>query len=236
VPQEGLRGLGNTYDVEVQAILLADYAHEFGFGEPTGIDIEGESSGIIPTPEWKRRVHSGPGFNPEDRIWYYADTCFMGIGQGDVTATPMQIARMTAAIANGGTLLTPHVAKAILDSDGNIVRTIEPQRELLTIEPEFLAAIREGMHQSVGFGGPGAAGVLAQQPGIDIAGKTGTAEFGGFDAETGKRQQHAWFTGFAPFDSPEVVVTVYFDLGVGGNKAAPVAGKIIRYYMENIAQ
>lgn len=221
------RSLGK--DAEQSAVILADYARSFGFGQPTGIDIDGEAPGIIPTPDWKRRVHSGEQFNPEDREWYYADTCFMGIGQGDVTATPLQIARMTAAIANGGTLVTPHVAQAIVDENGDVVRKIEPEAKRVPIDPQHLAVIREGMLQSVNSG----AGALAATPVVSFAGKTGTAEFGAINPATGKRKQHAWFTGFAPFDNPEVVVTVYFDLGVGGDKAAPAARKILEYYWEN---
>ncbi len=231
VPQEGILGLGKTNDVEKQALILADYARDFGFGGPTGIDIGGESNGIIPTPLWKREVHSGPNFFPSDQEWYYADTCFMGIGQGDVKATPMQITRMTAAIANGGTLVTPHVGKAILDTSGNVIRTIEEKTSTVPVAPQHLADIREGMRQSVqDIGG---AGILANKPG-NIAGKTGTAEFGGIDPATGKQYQHAWFTGFAPFDDPTFVVTVYFDLGIGGEKAAPVAGNILQFAMENV--
>ncbi len=219
------RGLGkNTYD---SATILAYYARQFGFDSPTGIDIGGEESGLIPDPSWKARIHKDD--NPEDQDWYYGDTCNMAIGQGDVTATPLQIARMTAAVANGGKLLTPHVAAAIIDASGKTVREIQPEWNQVPVTPKYLADIRQGMHQSVAGG---AAGALAAVPGIDIAGKTGTAEF--VDTKSGKIYEHAWFTGFAPFDDPEIVVTVYFDRGVGGSKAAPVAGKILQYYWENV--
>lgn len=224
IPQEGIQGLGK--DPLESANILGYYARAFGFGEPSGIDIGGEMSGVVPTPEWKRRSRSGPMFNPEDREWYLADTCFMGIGQGDVTATPLQVARMTAAIANGGTLVTPHVVNAILDAEGNVVQRIEPKTKPMPVAPEHLQVIREGMLLSVRQG----AGAAAAQPGIEIAGKTGTAEFKTPDGQT---KEHAWFTGFAPYNDPEVVVTVYFDLGMGGAKAAPVAGQIIRYFMEH---
>jgi penicillin-binding protein 2 len=140
----------------------------------------------------------------------------------------MQVARMTAAVANGGKLLTPHVAAEIIGSDGKVVRTIQPEWKQVPVEPRYLADIRQGMHQSVLDG----AGALGGAPGIDIAGKTGTAEF--IDRESGKVFEHAWFTGFAPFDNPEIVVTVYFDRGVGGSKAAPVASRIFQYYWENV--
>jgi penicillin-binding protein 2 len=212
------------------AYTLAYYARAFGFGQATGIDLDAsEADGIIPTPEWKARAHSGSQFNPEDREWYYSDTCFMGVGQGDVTATPLQIARMTAAVANGGKLLTPHVVKEVVGPDGKTVRAIKPEVKQVPVDAKNLAVIREGMHQSVLYG----AGAAAKVPGVDIAGKTGTAEFGPIHKD-GTFDQHAWFTGFAPFNDPEIVVTVYYDLGVGGTHAAPVAGKIFQYYMDRV--
>jgi penicillin-binding protein 2 len=229
--QNPVKGLGQTYDNEVQAVTLAQYARAFGFGAPSGIDLEGEGSGIIPTPAWKLRSHVGPDFNEDDKYWYYSDTCFMGIGQGDVTATPIQIARMTAAIANGGKLLTPHVVNEVIAPDGSTVRKITADAKTVPVSAKNLAAVREGMHQSVQTAR--GAGIKARAQTIDVAGKTGTAEFGGYGPD-GKRLQHAWFTGFAPFDDPEVVVTVYFDLGIGGDKAAPVAGQIFDYFNQNV--
>ncbi|MEO6398247.1 MAG: penicillin-binding protein 2 [Tepidiformaceae bacterium] len=213
-----INGLGK--DIETSAVILGNYARAFGLGLPTGIDLYGESDGRVPDPAWKKRITKDPG------NWYYADTCFMGIGQGDVTSTPLQIARMTAAVANGGTLVTPHVVNEVVDPSGKTVRTIKTDTKSVGINADYLQVVRDGMHLSVQSG----AGLLASQPGIDIAGKTGTAEF--FEKEF--KRQHAWFTGFAPYNDPDVVVTVYFDLGVGGEKAAPVAGKIIKYFEENV--
>ena len=213
-----VNGLGK--DIETSAVILGNYARAFGLGLPTGIDLYGESDGRIPDPAWKKRVTKDP------TNWFYADTCFMGIGQGDVTSTPLQIARMTAVVANGGTLVTPHVVNEVVDPIGKTVRTIKTDTKSVGINPDYLRVVRDGMHLSVQSG----AGLNASQPGVDIAGKTGTAEF----IEKGVTKQHAWFTGFAPFNDPDVVVTVYFDLGVGGDKAAPVAGKIIKYFEENV--
>lgn len=224
IPQEGIRGLGK--DAETSAAQLGSYARGFGFGSATGIDLYGEADGVVPSVEWKRRTFTGPGFNKEEREWYYADTCFMAIGQFGVTASPLQVTRMTAAVANGGKLLTPHVVNEVVSPAGKTIRTIKPEWKQVPVSAQNLQVVRDGMHLSVTSG----AGALASQPGIDIAGKTGTAEF----TEKGVVKQHAWFTGFAPFNDPEVIVTVYFDLGVGGDKAAPVAGKIIKYFMENV--
>lgn len=224
----GRPGLGP--DDQTSAVILGNWARKFGFANATGIDLDGEFDGVIPDPAWKKRTHVGPGFNPEDANWVYADTCFMGIGQGDVTATPIQVARMTAAVANGGKLLTPHVANAIIAPDGHVVRTIPVESKDVGASAEHLAEVREGMHQSVGL--ENGAGHKAWRANVDIAGKTGTAEF--VDPKTGNFLQHAWFTGFAPFDDPQVVVTVYFDLGVGGDKAAPIASAIFDYFMKNV--
>ena len=227
IPQEGIAGLGAN--PEQSAVVLGYYARSFGFGQVTGLDIAStESPGVIPSPEWKRRVRSGPLFNPEDRDWYLADTCFMGIGQGDVTATPLQIAVATAAIANGGYLLEPYVTKQILAADGSVVSTTEPSRERVPVDEEHLAVIRRGMRQSVIDG----AAQRAALPGVVVGGKTGTAEF--VDPEDGVTKDRAWFTGFAPYDDPQIVVTVFYDRGIGGEQAAPVAADIIGYFLENV--
>ena len=229
VPQENIQGLGK--DIEQSAVTLGYYARSFGLGKVTGIDlVSSEAAGLVPNPEWKRRVRSGPLFNPEDREWYLADTCFMGIGQGDVTATPLQIATATAAVANGGFLLKPHVAKQLISNTGEVVGVIEPSWDRVPVGEEHLDIIRQGMYQSVLNGAASNAAI----PGFEVAGKTGTAEF--TDPVDGLVKQHAWFTGFAPYSNPEVVVTVYYDLGIGGRKAAPVAGRIIEYFMENVSQ
>lgn len=225
LPNEARPGLGS--DVHDSAYRLRYYARAFGYGRPTGIDTGGENAGIIPDPEWKRESRTGEMFNPEDREWYYADTCFMGIGQGDVTANPMQVTRMTAAIANGGRLVTPRTVWDVLSPNGEVVRSFEPEWEEVPVEDQHLADLREGMIQSVqrDWG----AGHRADIAGLEIAGKTGTAEF--ID-EDGRELEHAWFTGYYPANDPQVAVTVYFDIGVGGAKAAPVAGKILEYYDE----
>jgi len=222
------KGLGKN--AEESAVILGYYARGFGLGQPTGIDVDGgEMPGVIPSPQQKKLVHTGPGFNPDEANWWYADTCFMGIGQQDVTASPLQIARMTAAVANGGKLLTPHVVEEILGPNGSVLRAIRPESKQVPVSAENLAAVRLGMHGSATDG----VGSRAAQPGIDIAGKTGTAQFGPVKPD-GTQDQHAWFTGFAPYDDPEVVVTVYYDLGVGSENAAPIAGQIFKYFMNQV--
>ena len=225
-PREELPGLGD--DVEQSAVTLSYYARRFGLGSKTGIDlVASESPGLIPTPEWKRRSRTGPNFAATEREWYYADTCFMGIGQGDVTATPLQIAIMTAAIANNGKLLTPRIATKITDAEGNLIEQKPTVSTKIPVSQKNLEVIREGMRQAVENG----SATLAKIEGTQTAGKTGTAEF---IASDGTTKEHAWFTGFAPFDSPEIVVTIYLDLGQGSLKASPIAAEIMRYYLSKM--
>ena len=224
IPQEGIKGLGD--DPEESAMILAYYARAFGLGPPTGVDTGGEFYGTIPTPEWRRRVYEGPEFNDSDREWYYANTCFMGIGQDSVTASPLQIARMTAAVANGGKLLRPHVMKEIISPDGEVVDTAKVEATDVPVDPGYLAVIREGMRLCVTDG----ACKLGAVDGWTSAGKTGTAEF----FKDGVKLQHAWYTGFAPYEDPEVVVTVYYETGWGGDKAAPAASAILKYFKDNV--
>jgi len=217
-------------DVDSSASIFAYYQRGFGMGQATGIDIPGEDTGRVPDPAWKARNYAGPDYTDNDRDWYYADTCFTAIGQQDVLATPIQIARMTAAVATGK-LFTPHVAKDILDADGKVIKTIKPEWKSVPVDEANLAAVRRGMHESVLAG----AGAKAQVSGMDIAGKTGTAEFG-TQRPDGSYDQHAWFTGYYPYNDPEYVVTVYFDYGVGGDKAAPAAANIFSWMNQNLGK
>lgn len=213
-------GLGK--DVDESAVILGYYARAFGLGKLTGVDVTGEYAGRIPSPQWMEDHYQG------ERDWYYSDTCFMGIGQGDVLASPLQIATMTAAVANGGKVLVPHVLKEVLSPDGSVVRTTETKYTDVPVSAENLQVVREGMRQCVTAANGACAHVAAGAP--DSAGKTGTAEF----FKDGIKLQHAWYTGFAPYDDPDVVVTVYYETGWGGTKAAPAAGAFLKYFRENV--
>jgi hypothetical protein len=204
---------------------LRYYARAFGYGRPTGIDTGDEVSGVIPDPEWKRETRSDPIFNPEDREWYYADTCFTGIGQFDVTATPLQVTRATAAIANGGRLVVPRTTWEVLSPSGDVIKTFDPEWEDVPVDPEHLHEIREGMIQAIET--DDGSGNLARREGLKVAGKTGTAEYRTSD---GRDLEHAWFTGYYPHDDPQIAITVFFDVGSGGIKAAPVAGEILEFW------
>ncbi|TAK29370.1 MAG: penicillin-binding protein 2 [Chloroflexota bacterium] len=212
---EGFQGLGID--------RLAAYAHRFGIGEPTNIDIPGEAIGLMPDPSWKRENKG------ED--WTVGDTYNSSIGQGDDLATPLQMANVAAAIANGGTLYKPQIVREIVDEKGQIIRPFEPQiLQNVGVSPENLREVQRGMLEGVRTGIAKGAAV----PGFELAGKTGTAEFGGIDPRTGQQYTHGWFIGYAPYDDPRFAVAVFQYDGGGGQTAVPVAQKILAYALNNV--
>jgi penicillin-binding protein 2 len=218
---------GRTIFEGLGADRLARYTRGFGFGAPTGLDVPGEANGNVPDPAWKEETVG--------EVWTLGDTYNFGIGQGYLTVTPMQLARATAAIANGGELLTPHVAKEIVDAAGNVVQTISPPSAgRVAVSPDHLATIREAMRQGVVYG-PARSGASRY---VTVAGKTGTAEFGEQQPDGTYIYSHAWYAGFAPFDDPQIAVVVYLDQGIGGTNAGPVAQQIFDYYFgrQSLAQ
>jgi penicillin-binding protein 2 len=198
---------------------LSAYARLFGLGELTGIDLLGEAQGLVPDPTWKRKTIGD--------IWTVGDTYNMGIGQGYVLATPLQIANYTAAVANGGTLYKPQLVHAVADVEGRIVRKVEPQViRRVPVDPQYLAIVREGMRLAVTSG----TAVRVNLADVNVAAKTGTAEYYG-PKVNGHLPTHAWFTAFAPFENPQIVVTVFIAGGGEGSQvAAPVAADILRAY------
>jgi penicillin-binding protein 2 len=207
---EGFRGLGEE--------RLARYARSFGLGETSGVDLPGESPGLVPDAQWKERNWG--------ETWYVGDTYSFGIGQGYLAVTPLQLVNEVAAIANGGDLLRPRLIKEITDDHGNTVASFGPEvRRQVPVDSDYLAVMREAMRQSVDYGVATSAAV----PGLAIAGKTGTAEFGEQRAD-GKYDTHGWFVGFAPFDDPQIAVVVFVQRGGGFQNAAPAAARIFDYY------
>ena len=217
-------------DVEfngVGPLALAEWAREFGFDDPTGIDLAGEVGGLIPDPALKQRTFGEP--------WVDGDTYNFAIGQGFVAATPLQMAVATATIANGGTIYEPQIVYEVRDSRGNLVRPFQPiVRRQLEIDPEALRVIREGMALSTLAGTSHDA--LVALPEMMIAGKTGTAEFAQTGPATGEEgMTHGWFIAFAPFDDPEIAIAVFFEFGAGylaaaagGRGAARLGGTLRR--------
>lgn len=196
---------------------LVKYARLFGLGELTRIDLPGERSGFVPTSDWKEETKKEP--------WYIGDTYHFAIGQGDVLTTPLQVANYTAAIANGGTLYQPHLVVKILGENNNIVREIEPTVIRSDfIDPANLKIVREGMRETVTSGSARSLNALS----VAVAGKTGTAQW------STQKSPHAWFIGFAPYERPEIVITVLVEEGVeGSTMAAPIARDILNWYFSN---
>jgi penicillin-binding protein 2 len=162
-------------------------------------------------------------------VWLLGDTYNFGIGQGYLTVTPIQLIRVTAAIANGGNVLVPHVVQEIVDQNGTVLREIEPEvAHKLSISQNNLSIMREAMRQAAVYG-PANTGASSQ---VTIAAKTGTAEFGQQLPDGTYATSHAWFTAYAPFDNPEIAVVVFLEKGVGATHAGPVAKQIFDYYFD----
>lgn len=211
---------------------LSKYADAFGLGHKTGIELPGEVSGISPDPLWK--VNAFP-----DNQWSLGDTLVTAIGQGYNLMTPLQLANVTATIANGGTVYRPQVVLKVSDWAGNTVKDYQPiVLGQVPVSPENLALVREGMRQAVAAE-KGTAHNRITLKSIPIAGKTGTAEYGDVIAiKDGKeiRKSHAWFTAFAPYDKPEIAVVVLLEGGIesleGSTFAVPVTDAILKAYFK----
>ena len=212
-------GESPTFDTGLGEERFAAYARMFGIGELTGIDLPGEAKGLVPDPTWKRKTIGD--------TWTIGDTYNMGIGQGYVLATPLQIANMTAIVANNGTLYKPQLVRDIRDSEGRIVRTIETQViRQVRVDPQNFAIVREGMRDGVTRG----TSIKANLADVSVAAKTGTAEYYG-PKVNGHLPTHAWFTAFAPYENPQIVVTIFvYGGGEGSEVAAPIAADILRAY------
>ncbi len=193
---------------------LVKYARLFGLGEKTGVDLPGEQAGFVPTVAWKEEVKNEP--------WYIGDTYHFAIGQGDVLVTPLQVANYNAAIANGGTLYEPHLVSQILGEGDKVIRDIAPKiiRKDF-ISPENIEIVRQGMRETVAYGSARSLDALP----VKVAGKTGTAQW------SSKKGPHAWFIGFAPYDDPNIAITVLVEEGVEGSAiAVPIAKDILNWY------
>lgn len=195
---------------------IKKFLNAFGWGETLGIDIPGENAGLIPDPETKKTTR------PKDPVWRIGDTYITSIGQGDIQITPLQLAASIAAIANGGTLWKPRLAKAVVDGERNPVKEFQPEAIRADIaSPQSLAIVREGMRQAVTAGSAKSLDDLF----FTSAGKTGTAQTGVYG------KNHGWFVGFAPYEDPEVVVAVLVEEGTGGSTdAVPIAKEVLYYY------
>ncbi len=221
----------NTYFYELGTMLtidnLAEVGSQFGFGAKTGIGVNPEARGRMPTRAWYTRRYRGAFFG--------GHTLLAAIGQGATTVNVLQLALAYGALANGGTLYRPQVVRSIETSDGTVVQDFPPRvRRLVEIEPPELnllgAALREVVTDSHGTAHD------SSIVGVDLAGKTGTAQVSQVASKKLSRNQvqyfnrsHAWFAGYAPSQSPEIAIVVLVEHGGGGGKnAVPVAMKVVK--------
>lgn len=220
---------------------LARYAERFGFGSRTEIELLGEVEGLVPTPDWLQDVWG--------MYWGTGQTYIMGIGQGYTLVTPLQLANMVAAVANGGTLYRPHLVQSLGDAAGQPVESRKTRKTILRridADPANLAVVRSGMRLAVTSGTANPAWTQLPTQ-VALAGKTGTAEFcdtyrredGSLDCrrdKDGHLLTHAWFASFAPYETPEIAVVVFVDgsgldhVIQGSTDAAPIAGDVLRAY------
>jgi penicillin-binding protein 2 len=202
---------------------LERYARIFGLGDRTGVDLPGESKGLVPNQEWKL----AQSWNKQGEPWVAGDTYNMAIGQGFVLVTPLQILNATVAVANGGTLYKPQIVHHVTDADGNVVQPF--RREIIRqvpVDGKYLALVRQGMREGVVWGTAYGANLWQ----VSVAAKTGTAEYGVPD-EKGRKPTHAWMVAFAPYENPEIAVVAFLEGGGGGSQnAGPVAAQVISAY------
>ena len=201
------QGSGPTY--------LAQTARKFGLGSDSGIDLPSDEAGLIPDPAWLKSVNAK---HPAYARWMPGNTLNMSIGQGDVLATPLQMALATGAIANGGTLWKPHLMRKQMSSDGSF-QMFENASKSVGVSPRNIALIRQAMRQTV-TSGTGRAGAL---PNVAVAGKTGSAE------DANQVLPHAWWVCFAPYDKPTIAIAVLVEnSGHGSDNAVPIARDILQ--------
>lgn len=207
--------VGGGYDrfVGLGVDRLTNWMRRFGLGSKTGLDIPGEVAGFVPSREWKEKV--------KNERWFIGDTYNLSIGQGDLLVTPLQVALFTAEIANGGYKLTPRIGMKYGRPDEHVVEVASGRSEERVAAADVVQTVRFGMRDTVIYGSGRA---LADLP-FPAAGKTGTAQW------RSDKANHAWFTSFAPFEKPEIVVTVLLEEGEEGSRTAvPVAEEILRVW------
>ena len=212
---------------------IARFMGQLGLGSKTGVDIEGESEGVLPSPEWKKRRFK----RPEQQKWFAGETISIGIGQGYNAYTPIQLAQAMAAVANDGVIYRPHLVKYITDSKTGEKKAIEPEPlRTLPWKPQNIETIKKAM---IGVNREGTGSRAFAGAEYASGGKTGTAQvfsLKGSDYRTSKLKQelrdHALFIAFAPADKPKIAVAVLVENGgFGAQTAAPIARMVFDYYL-----
>ena len=217
--------------VELGIDRIFSFLSGFGFGKKTGIDLEGETSGLLPSQEWKQKRFK--------QKWYAGDTVSVGIGQGYSLVTPLQLASATATLANGGIGYRPHLVREVKNSSTNEIHKLDNKPAFdIKLDPANFDLVKRAM-QAVTQPGGTAAQASSGAP-YTIAGKTGTAQVVAmkqgekYDASKmdERHRDHAWFIAFAPVDKPKIAVVVLVENGGhGGGTAAPIARKVMDYYL-----
>lgn len=212
---------------------IAEYSRKFGLGQPTGIELSDEKSGIVPDRAWKQKRFGTP--------WFEGETLSCAIGQGFNLVTPIQLLTAYAALTNGGDVYQPHLAKAIVGPDGKVLRTLLPEaRKKLILSPETVELLKAGLQGVVNE--PGGTARSARLDDIKVGGKTGTTQVVAMRADQRVKgedltywfRDHAWFASFAPVEDPRIALVVFIEHSgySGGHAAAPVAGKILKSFFD----
>ncbi len=208
---------------------MHDFLEQFGLGKKTGIDLEGEVSGLLPSTAWKMKRYQ--------QVWYTGDTVSAGIGQGYHLVTPLQLAMATATLANDGVGFRPHLVKEIQHAPNEAQAVAQPLFDL-HIPPDHLSLVKRAMTEVLKPGGTAVGAFMGVQ--YTVGGKTGTAQVVGmkqgekYDAKkiSEYNRDHAWFIAFAPADKPRIALAVLAENGGhGGATAAPIARKVLDYYL-----
>jgi penicillin-binding protein 2 len=200
---------------------LQRWAHALGIGRPTGIDLPGAAEGLLPSQHWRNQLYKE---GETDRPWSAGDNVQLATGQGDLQTNPLQMAVAYAAIANGGTVVTPHVGLQVDDAAGRVLDEFHPgPRRHVRIDPAYREAILEGLHDAAQNGGGTSFSVFGSFP-IPVAGKTGTAQRPPYEDQS-------WYGVLAPYPDPRIVTFVTMEEGgFGAEAAAPAARTILEAY------
>jgi penicillin-binding protein 2 len=234
--------LGSETDIDDTYRFMS----QFGFGKKTGIDIDGELTGVLPSRAWKRHRFAGKNYRDDARKWYLGDSVSAGIGQGYNAFTPMQLAHAIAAIANDGVAIRPHLVKSIRNLRTGAVREpatmvpIAPDQLApvgrIPVKPEYLAFIRNAL---LGVAKEGTSAAAFAKAAYTSAGKTGTAQVYSLKGEKysaskvdERLRDHAWYMAYAPAEKPRIALAVLVENGgFGAQAAAPIARKVFDYYL-----
>jgi len=212
------------------------FLSKFSYGQKTGIDIEGELAGVLPSRGWKRERFSGKNYREEHRKWYLGDSISAGIGQGYNAFTPLQQAQAMAIIANDGVAFRPHLAKSIENLSTGVVRQIAPEpTHTVAMKPEHLAVVKNAL---IGVPREGTSARAFAGAAYVSAGKTGTAQVYSlkgekYSARVDERlRDHAWYLAYAPADHPRIAIAVLVENGgFGAQAAAPIVRAVLDYYL-----